>query len=121
MRLRKFEEAIVLLSSDITLQTTENILACCQSADLAFSLIRFVPDAQKNQKVIDEASTNPRYAKLIFEDLTEHRSQKQFNLAVENNPLLARHYISKFALPEAWIHFEKNNHRKEDKGPEVSL
>ena len=98
---KDYEQAIRILASVKALQTQTNILACCASAKLAFEVLKFVPIARKEPKVLALAATDLRVARLIIEDLPNFITDRLLEVAINGEEAWADRYQKRFQFSAA--------------------
>ena len=95
---KDYTQAIRLLSSVKSIQTSANMVSCCKSSDLAFDLLRYVSSAKKIQSIVNLAAENVRYARIIAEDWPEVVNDSILARAIDGDLGWAEKFKTKYSL-----------------------
>ncbi|WP_157678730.1 hypothetical protein [Bdellovibrio bacteriovorus] len=95
-----YNRAIRFLASVPALQTADNMLECAKNPQLAFDVLKFVSGAKNIQKIIDIAAENPRFARIIVEDIPHARTLNTLKRAIDGDLAWANKYKELFGLDE---------------------
>lgn len=121
---KSFSDAIRILASVSALQTNENFSLFIKSPQCAFDLLKFVPAARKYAPVVNKASEEVRYARIIVEDMPDFRTDEILTKAINGDLAWAQKYKSLFKLTDSKIKSliaVKDNRNKKSSQTETSL